>query len=106
MTLSYAPIPHVWMVGGLGTALCWRLLGFPGGCIVHEKPPRWRVAMSIGTAIFLSAVILAVVALYGLTMDRWPWKAIVLGIARTLAWLALLAIVLAFIILYQHPPLR
>jgi hypothetical protein len=30
--------------------------------------------MTVGTAIFLSAVILGAVALYGLTMDRWNWK--------------------------------
>jgi hypothetical protein len=29
--------------------------------------------MSLGTAIFLSALMLATVALYGLTMDRWDW---------------------------------
>ena len=29
--------------------------------------------MSLGTAIFLSALILGAVALYGLTMDRWDW---------------------------------
>jgi hypothetical protein len=29
--------------------------------------------MTVGTAIFLSAVILGAVALYGLTMDRWDW---------------------------------
>src|SRR5262249_61360605 len=29
--------------------------------------------VSLGTAIFLSALILGAVALYGLTMDRWDW---------------------------------
>ena len=29
--------------------------------------------MSLGTAIFLSALVLGAVALYGLTMDRWDW---------------------------------
>jgi len=34
--------------------------------------------MTVGTAIFLSAVILGAVALYGLTMDRWDWRQLLL----------------------------
>jgi heme exporter protein D len=30
--------------------------------------------MEVGTAIFLSALVLGTIALYGLTMDRWPWR--------------------------------
>jgi len=32
--------------------------------------------MSVGTAIFFSAVLLAFVALYIATKDRWNWKKI------------------------------
>jgi hypothetical protein len=45
--------------------------------------------MSLGTAIFLSSLVLAAVILYGMTMDRWPWRRIVLGIGRTFALLLL-----------------
>lgn len=30
--------------------------------------------MSIGTGIFLSSLLLAIVILYGITKDRWPWR--------------------------------
>ena len=33
--------------------------------------------MSIGTAIFLSSCVFAVVILYGVTKNRWPWRRIV-----------------------------
>jgi hypothetical protein len=30
--------------------------------------------MSVGTAIFLSSLMFAVVILYGITKDRWRWR--------------------------------
>jgi hypothetical protein len=58
--------------------------------------------MSLGTAIFLSSLVLATVILYGMTMDRWPWRRIVLGIGRTFALLLLLAIVLMAAIVIEQ----
>jgi len=37
--------------------------------------------MNLGTAIFLSTALLAIVLLYGFTKDRWRWRKI---IVRTL----------------------
>jgi hypothetical protein len=33
--------------------------------------------MSVGTGIFLSSVLLAIVILYGVAKDRWRWRRIV-----------------------------
>jgi hypothetical protein len=49
--------------------------------------------MSIGTAIFLSSLVLATVILYGITKDRWRWRRIVARTALTLALFALATIV-------------
>jgi hypothetical protein len=46
--------------------------------------------MEIGTAIFLSSIIVAVVLLYGFTKDRWSWRRIIF---RSLAGMLLLAVV-------------
>jgi len=46
--------------------------------------------MSLGTAIFLSAVMLSAVALYGLTMDRWNWKRALGEFGRMLLFLGAL----------------
>ena len=48
--------------------------------------------MTVGTAIFLSAVILGAVALYGLTMDRWDWRQLLLRHVRPGAILLAIAI--------------
>src|SRR5262245_9223473 len=44
--------------------------------------PRGNL-MSLGTAIFLSTVILSLVILYGLTRDRWRWGRILIGLIVT-----------------------
>ena len=47
-------------------------------------------------------LMLAIVILYGITKDRWPWRRIILGIARTLAWFALAAIVIMAAIVIEQ----
>ena len=51
--------------------------------------------MTAGTAIFLSAVMLGAVALYGLTMDRWDWRQLLLR--HVLPGAILLAIAIAIL---------
>ena len=51
--------------------------------------------MGLGTAIFLSAVMLSAVALYGLTMDRWDWRQLLLR--HVLPGAILLAIAIAIL---------
>jgi len=48
--------------------------------------------MTVGTAVFLSAVMLSAVALYGLTMDRWNWKGALENFGRMLVFLGALVL--------------
>jgi ABC-type nickel/cobalt efflux system permease component RcnA len=57
------------------------------------------VQMSLGTAIFLSAIMLSAVALYGLTMDRWNWKLALANVGRMLLLLG--ALILLVVIVNQ-----
>lgn len=50
--------------------------------------------MNLGTGIFLSALVLAVVALYGITKDRWKWR----GIAKRAALISLGAVLLGVLV--------
>jgi ABC-type nickel/cobalt efflux system permease component RcnA len=53
--------------------------------------------MDIGTAIFLSSLVFATVALYAITKDRWNWRHFALDVGRVLAGLAIGAIVLTIL---------
>ena len=46
--------------------------------------------MELGTAVFLSAVLLALVGLYAATKDRWNWKKVLLWPLAVLVGLAIL----------------
>jgi hypothetical protein len=56
--------------------------------------------MEIGTAIFLSSVMLGTIALYIATMDRWPWKRVAQAFG-----LFVLAIIVVIIIAIKRPDL-
>jgi hypothetical protein len=47
--------------------------------------------MELGTAVFLSAVLLSLVGLYAATKDRWNWKKVFLWLLGVLVTLAALA---------------
>lgn len=49
--------------------------------------------MTIGTGIFLSSLLLAIVILYGLTKDRWAWRRIVKQTALVLVGLIFLGVI-------------
>ena len=49
--------------------------------------------MSLGTSIFLSSLVLAIVSLYITTKDRWNWKKIILWPILSLFGLALLVVI-------------
>jgi hypothetical protein len=61
--------------------------------------------MSIGTAIFLSSCVFAVVILYGVTKDRWPWRRFVARSALVILGIIVAAgaIIGGFIFLNQPP---
>jgi len=46
--------------------------------------------MDLGTGIFLSSIVLAVVILYGITKDRWRWRRIITHIALAFAAIVVL----------------
>jgi len=46
--------------------------------------------MSLGTAVFLSSLVLASVILYAITKDRWRWRRIIVRAALALAAIAVL----------------
>ncbi|MGD9769700.1 MAG: hypothetical protein AB7U62_18860, partial [Pseudolabrys sp.] len=56
--------------------------------------------MDLGTGIFLSSVVLAVVILYGITKDRWSWRRIVKRTALVLLCLVILGTVVGVGISY------
>jgi hypothetical protein len=59
---------------------------------------------SVGTAIFLAAIMLSSVALYGLTKDRWNWKLAFANFGRML--LILGALILLVYIVNQITEIR
>jgi hypothetical protein len=66
--------------------------------------------MEIGTAIFLSSIVLALVGLYAVTKDRWAWRQTIKHIVRIVNYFVVLVVVLvvaAFVLIlayagYQH----
>ena len=61
-------------------------VGFPPGEAVIGQANSLGAAVEVGTGIFLSSVLIAIVLLYGFTKDRWRWRKI--GV-----WLLLLILV-------------
>jgi hypothetical protein len=59
--------------------------------------------MTIGTAIFLSAVVFALVALFGLTRDRWSWRKI---IKVALVFVASVCLCIGTVVTYLRWPER
>jgi hypothetical protein len=63
--------------------------------------------MELGTGIFLSTVVLAVLILYAITKDRWRWRRIVVCIALILpAILVLTGIIGGGLYFWNRLPMR
>src|SRR5439155_10687384 len=46
--------------------------------VLSASPTNWGIEMSLGLAIFLSALFLGIIALFIATKDRWNWKKLIL----------------------------